>query len=66
MALATKYPEVERLPKGAQRVQAFAKGRGWAVGYVYVKYERSLDPSKKTTVNYKIVQFQGINFVIPD
>ncbi len=65
MATATKYPEVTKLPKGAQRVKAFADAQGWAVGYVYVKYERSLDPSKGTQVDYKIVQFQGINFVIP-
>lgn len=65
MALSTKYPKVTTLPKAAQRVKAFADSQGWAVGYVYVKYERSLDPEKKTTVNYKIVQFQGINFVVP-
>lgn len=65
MATATKYPEVDKLPSKAQRVKTFADAQGWAVGYVYVKYERSLDPSKKTSVNYKIVQFQGINFVVP-
>lgn len=65
MATATKYDVVTKLPANAMRVKPFADSKGWAVGYVYVKYERSLDPEKKTQVNYKIVQFQGINFVIP-
>lgn len=63
MATATKYPEVTKLPPSAQRVKAFADSQGWAVGYVYVKYERSLT-NPGTQVNYKIVQFQGINFVV--
>ena len=65
MAVITKYPEVDKLPDNAMRVSAFADLKGWAVGYVYVKYERSLI-NPKTTVDYKIVQFQGINFIIPD
>jgi len=64
MTKESKYTEVTRLPATAQKVSTFAKLNGWAVGYVYVKYLRSLEG--KAQVNYKIVRFQGINFVVPD
>jgi hypothetical protein len=63
MTKESKYPEVDKLPATAQKVSAFATEQGFQVGYVYVKYLRSLEG--KATVNYKIVRFQGINFVIP-
>ncbi len=64
MVKESKYQEVAAIPDTAQKVSTFAAAKGWQVGYVYVKYLRSLDG--KATVDYKIVRFQGINFVIPD
>ena len=60
----SKYKEVHELPGTAQKVSTFARSQGWQVGYVYVKYLRSLEG--KADVNYNIVRFQGINFVIPN
>ena len=60
----SKYKEVAEIPPTAQKVSTFARSMGWQVGYVYVKYLRSLEG--KAEVNYTIVRFQGINFVIPD
>jgi hypothetical protein len=64
MTKESKYPEIDKLPATAEKVSTFAKSQGYQVGYVYVKYLRSLEG--KATVNYKIVRFQGINFVIPN
>lgn len=63
MVKESKYNEVSKLPATAQKVSTFAKDKGWQVGYVYVKYLRSLEG--KAQVDYKIIRFQGINFVIP-
>lgn len=59
----SQYEEISKLPPTAQKVSTFAREQGWQVGYVYVKYQRSL--IGKATVDYKIVRFQGINFVVP-
>ena len=64
MVKESKYPEVSKLPPSAQKVSTFANEMGWQVGYVYIKYLRSLDG--KAQVDYKIVRFQGINFVVPN
>jgi hypothetical protein len=63
MVKESKYQEVTKLPAAAQKVSSFATSKGWQVGYVYVKYLRSLEG--KAEVDYQIVRFQGINFVIP-
>ena len=63
---ATKYPKVNELPANAQLVSAFSKQMGWSQpNYVYVKYDRSKDGTG-CSVEFKIVCFQGMNFVIPD
>lgn len=57
----TKYPEVDKLPEGAQLVSGYAKTNGYSsVQHVYVKFDRG---AKGLT--YRIVSFQGQNFVIP-
>lgn len=63
---ATKYPKVKELPPGAMLVSAFAESQGYSQPqYVYVKYDRSLN-GKGKPVAFKIINFQGMNFVIKD
>lgn len=61
---AFKYPKVTGFPDGAKTVATYAEELGWRNQYVYVKYERA--QAGKATVNYKIVNFQGINLVVED
>lgn len=63
---ATKYPKVKELPAGAMLVSAFAESQGYSQPqYVYVKYDRALS-GKGSAVSFKIINFQGMNFVIKD
>lgn len=63
---ATKYPKVKELPKGAMLVSAFAETQGYSQPqYVYVKYDRAL-VGKGKPVSFKIINYQGMNFVIND
>lgn len=50
-----KYPTVEQLPKDAVKIRTFAESRGFTVSYVYKMYKGG---------KVKIVEFEGINFVI--
>ena len=59
---AFKYPKVDKFPKNAKTVAMYAEENNIAHHYVYVKYERA--QLGKTTVNYKIVNYQGINWVV--
>lgn len=49
------YPSVLRLPKNATRVSKFAKKNKFTPSYVYKLYDAG---------RIKIVDFDGINFVI--
>lgn len=55
----TKYPEVEKLKPGSVKVSQYAKDNNCTVSWVYTKHDRG-------QATYKIVQFQGINFVQPN
>lgn len=61
---STKQEIINELPATAVVVSEYARKTGYAIGYVYIKYQRSLEG--KATVDYKIVSFQGVNFVIPN
>lgn len=61
---STKQEVIDNLPSNAVTIRQYAEDTGVAVGYVYIKYQRSLEG--KATTNYKVVSFQGINFVIPN
>ena len=54
-----KYEIVEKLPKGAKPVADYCKEQGYTTSNLYnrVRYKKN----KK----YKVVVFQGFNFVIP-
>ena len=53
-----QYTQIQQLPADAQSVANYAKGKGFTVSYIYKKFNEG-----KAT--YKIVDFQGYNFVIP-
>lgn len=59
---AKKYRAVERLPENARTVKLYAQDIGVEPAYVYVKYQRA----KGEGIGYDIVNFQGVNFVIPE
>lgn len=65
---AEKYEKVEKLEAGAVSVSQYAKANNIkSPAYVQVKYNRYLaKPTKCAYPGYKIVNWQGINFVIPD
>lgn len=54
----TKYTVVDNLPQGAKSVNNYADEYGITVAYVYIKHTRG-------KADYDIVNFQGINFIIP-
>lgn len=58
---AFKYEKVDELPRDAMLVSAFAKENNWQPAYVYVKLERAKEAGK--SVNYNIINWQGMNFV---
>ena len=64
----TKYPSIEALPAGAKPVSRYAKEKGYADAYVYVKYERYANPreGKKAAPypGYEIRCYEGTNYVI--
>ncbi|MEO7048984.1 MAG: hypothetical protein ABI091_27015 [Ferruginibacter sp.] len=56
-----RYDEVKRLPVNAIKVIDYAKQLGYKDhSIIYHNLKR-----KPESINYKIVVFQGINFVIP-
>ena len=59
----TKQEIINELPANAVTVRQYADSTGYAVGYVYIKHNRAIENGK--TPEYKIVAFQGVNFVIP-
>ncbi len=61
---AIKYPKVDKLPTNAKSVNTYAEESGFKAPYIYIKYERA--KKGETSVNYKIVNYQGFNFVIPE
>lgn len=63
---AKKYDKVTELPANAQLVSAYSRQQGWShPNYVYVKYDRA-QTGKGSGVEFTIVCYQGMNFVIPD
>jgi hypothetical protein len=63
---ATKYEKVPELPSNAIPVAKYAKDNDISSpAYVQIKYNRHLDAGAKYP-GYKIINWQGINFVIPD
>lgn len=57
MARKYQYTVVEELPKGALKVKEYAKRRGVSHTLIYKELIRG-------TASFKMIQFQGINFVI--
>jgi hypothetical protein len=63
---AVKYPKVDELPKGAIKISSYAQQIGQAnPSYIHVMYDRYL-AGKGSNPGYTIVNWQGINFVIPE
>lgn len=56
------YREVESLPKRALTVTAYAKEKGWDNSYVYKLWKQHINDGKK--IDFEIVVFSGVNFVI--
>jgi hypothetical protein len=52
-----QYTQIEQLPADAQSVANYAKNKGFTVSYIYKKFNEG-------KASYKIVDFQGYNFVI--
>lgn len=50
-----QYTKVNQLPVGAMRVRTYADNKGITVAYVYKQYKQG---------KIKIVDYEGINFVI--
>jgi hypothetical protein len=65
---AKKYDKVEVLPDNAIKVSMYAQQIGQNnPPYICVMYDRYLaNPTKAKKPPYKIVNWQGINFVIPE
>jgi hypothetical protein len=62
----SKYPKVDELPEGAYLLSAYKDVLGLKnAASVCVKYDRFLD-NKGAYPGYKIVNWQGLNFAIPD
>lgn len=69
----TQYETIEQLPAAAKPVSLFARSKGWAVGYVYIKHDRHFkgytgakgNVLKGEYPGYIIRCFQGTNYVIP-
>ena len=63
---AIKYDKVNELPKHALKVSTYAEVNNIPQpAYVCIKYDRYLI-GKGSYPGYKIVNWQGFNFVIPD
>ena len=63
---AIKYTKVDTLPANAQKVSIYAETIGQKnPAYISVMYDRYLS-GKGSYPGYKIVNWQGFNFVIPD
>lgn len=65
---AYKYEKVTELPDNAMTVSAYAeKVEQKNPPYICIVYDRYLEkPGTCEKPQYKIVNWQGINFVIPD
>lgn len=50
-----KYPPMSQLPEGSKSISQYAKERKISVAYVYKLYKKG---------EIRIVDYQGINFVI--
>lgn len=63
------YREVQKLPASAMTVPTFAAQMEYAnPGVVYNNWRRSRGPTEgrnQIKINFEIVVFKGINFVIP-
>jgi hypothetical protein len=63
---AVKYDKVDKLPRKALKVSAYAEQIGQKnPPYICVMFDRWKE-GKGTYPGYKIVNWQGFNFVIPD
>ena len=62
----SKYPKVATLPDGAVPVSEFSKIQGFKnPAYVYVKFER-YQAGKGEAPGYTVINWQGINFAVPE
>ncbi len=62
----TKYPTVEELPEGATLLSVYKNVLGLKnAASVCVKYDRYLS-GKGTKPAYRIVNWQGFNFAVPE
>jgi hypothetical protein len=57
--LFDRHEIVDILPQDAMSVSAYAKERGCTTSYVYHLLKR------KGEAEFKIIRYQGINFVLP-
>jgi hypothetical protein len=55
-----KYEQVDKLPIEAQSVTDFCKDQGYSTSNLYNQYK------KKKNKGFKIVVFQGFNFIVPE
>lgn len=63
---AVKYKKVEDLPSGSVKVSMYAKSIGQKnPAYICIVYDRYL-AGKGSKPNYSIVNWQGMNFVVPE
>lgn len=63
---AVRYEKVDELPKNAVKVSTYAANIGQRnPPYICLVYNRYLD-GKGSKPPYKIVNWQGYNFVIPE
>lgn len=59
------YREVSKLPRRAVTIAAYATSKGYETNsYIYHEWRRHVGPQKKN-IDFEIVVFQKINFVIP-
>ena len=62
----SKYPKVATLPKAEGPVSEFSKIQWFKnPAYVYVKFER-YKAGKGEAPGYTVINWQGINFAVPE
>ena len=58
------YTHVDTLPHGAMTVSEYAAKRDCTIPYIYKLYRKHIEEGK--AIDFNIVVFQKINFVIPN
>jgi hypothetical protein len=60
------YTVLDTLPPNALTVKAYADARGCNTAYIYKLWREHNDPKKRKPIDFKIILFHDINFVIPE